>query len=507
MFNKSLTTVLALSTLNLWAQTKTDIIIRRDGSRRDNRISIKTDQYDKVSFTMADRSGKTLDSRFSADSVVDIMYGDAPVEFQAARNLMESERYDVALQKLGTAESKPVSRSWFKLEIAYNKAVCNHKLGRYDQAIQFYDQVKKLNPKARLTPIALAQMGRCYLKQAKGADAAKAFDQLAQSDYSPIYKLIGALGKAQSRQLAEDGQDEALKGFEGLLSQFQAEELIEKLKDPRYKKILLQSRLGKGSALVKMKKQKEAEMWYEEVIRVSREEKYGEAEVFNARGDALLLTEQYLRALWDYQRVATVYFSNKEQHKYSISKCVEVFPLAGDERNAKRYAALLESAYGEIKTVQKIPQEPKEAATPAVEKPKEVAVALEDAPFYVAQKVQGNIVKGQSYAFIKISANWVNIIGPEDQNGWVRKDKVQIGKPQTAKKEEPKKEEPPAKMVTVIVEGAQIYDGNQKVFHTAKKGDKYPVVDESQKAAGWYGIQVTAGGKTVSGWISLQQVQ
>jgi hypothetical protein len=251
-----------------------------------------------------------------------------------------------------------------------------------------------------------------------------------------------------------------------------------------------------------MKKQKEAELWYEQIIQAVREEKYGEAEVFNARGDALVLTEQYLRALWDYQRVATVYFSNKEQHKYAIVKCVEVFPLAGDETNAKRYASLLERAYGETKTVQKISEEPKEEAPPAVDDLKEVAVALDDAPFYVNQKVVGGITKGQSYAFIKISANWVNIIGPDNQNGWVQKDKVTIGKPEAEKAGEPA-----AKMVTVTVDGAQIYDGNQKVFHSAKKGDKYQVVDESQKAAGWYGIQVTAGGKTVSGWISLQQVQ
>jgi hypothetical protein len=218
----------------------------------------------------------------------------------------------------------------------------------------------------------------------------------------------------------------------------------------------------------------------------------------------MVVTEQYLRALWDYQRVATVYFSDKEQHRYAVTKCVEIFPLALDSKNAKRYAALLESSYGEKINVRKVPEEPEETA-PAVETPKEVAVALADAPFYVKQVEQGNITKGQAYPFIKINNNWVNIIGPGNQKGWVKKDKVRIGKPATAKKEEPKKVE--VKMVTVIVDGAKIYDKDQKVFHTAKKGDKYQVVDETQKAAGWYGIQVTAGGKTVSGWISLQQVQ
>ena len=503
MFNKALTIALALSTLNLWAQTKTDTIIRRDGNLQE-RITIKSDQYDKVSFSMRAMDNRTLDSAYPADSVVDILYGDAPVDFQAGRNLMESERFEAALKKLTTAESKPVSRSWFKLQIAFNKAVCNHKLGRYDKAIPLYDQVTKLDPKARITPIAFMHMGECYLKQGKGADASKAFAQLVQKDYSSIYKLIGALGKAQSQQLDANGHEEALKGFESLLTQFQTEELGEKLKGSRYKKILLQSRLGKGSSLVKMKKQQEAERWYEEIIGAAREEKYGEADVFNARGDAMVLTEQYLRALWDYQRVATVHFSDKTQHKYAVSKCVEVFPLAGDAKNAKRYAALLESSYGEKKTVQKVAVEPKETV-PTVEKPKEVAIALADAPFYVKQKVQGNITKGQSYPFIKINANWVNIVGPGNQNGWVQKDKVRIGKPETAKKEEPAKVD--VKMVTVIVEGAKIYDGNQKVFHTAKKGEKYQVVDETQKAAGWYGIQVTVNGKTVSGWVSLQQVQ
>lgn len=505
MFNKALTIALCLSTLNLWAQTKTDTIIRRDGNSQD-RITIKSDHYDKVSFSMQGPDNKSLDSEYPADTVFDIQYGDAPVEFQAARNLMEAERYDVALQKLVASETKPVSRSWFKIEIAFNKAVCNHKLGRYDMAIPLYEQVANLDPKARITPIAISQMGECYLKQAKGAEASKSFLRLIQSDYSPIYKLKGALGKAISRQFDGDGQGEALKDFESLLSQFQTEELSGKLSDSRYREILLESRLGKGRALVSLKKQTEAESWYEGIIGSAREEKYGEAEVFNARGDALLLTEQYLRALWDYQRVATVYFSNRDQHKYAIRKCVDVFPLAGDEANAKRYAALLENSYGEKKTVQQIAEEPEEVE-PVLETPKELVVALGDAPFYVDQKEAGTLTKGQSYGFIKISANWVNIIGPENQSGWVHKDMVQIGKPETEKEEEPKKEEPVAKMVTVIVDGAQIYDGNQKVFHTAKKGDKYQIVDESQKAAGWYGIQVIADGKTVSGWINLQQVQ
>ncbi|MBI2192877.1 MAG: tetratricopeptide repeat protein [Planctomycetes bacterium] len=517
----------------LQAETASDTLVRRNGLRTEQ-VIITADEYTKVVFSIpGGPDGGQMVSNFPADHVVAVIYGDEPLSFNSARTFLERGKHQKALEKFAESSGEK-ARPWLQVYVPFGMAECERNLGKYPEALRDYQKVLDTAPKSRLVPSTLEGMALTYL--AMGGDqfakALEAYEKLESGEYGPRWKLLGSLGKGLAREsealsflasgnqaLHESRLEEALKIYEGIMDTM---EKSADFKDENYKEILFRAKTRKGKVLSTQGRRDEAVQWFSQLIQGAREARKGLAEAYNGRADCFFAAKEHQRALWDYLRVATVYFHESGQHQYALKRCVECFNQAGDKKRAAEYVNLYKQNYPDSGSEPKVEivqgggagEGNGGGSAGAASSGRPQIVLSADTTVHLGEKVVGNAKKGETYVISDDRGEWVQITLADGKSGWIKKSLGQIrqaGEPGeagggTAEPIEVKTPEPvPAGKgtVTVVTDKAKVFSGSAEVAQV-KQGETYPVLEERR---GWYRIEVTAGGKKILGWISAKDVK
>ena len=514
----------------LLGETK-DTILRR-GTRPLEGVTVTGETYQDVSYEMIGPTGAKAEGKVNADEVLEVLYGDAPLPYQSALSYLENGQYENALKQLDDASQVEVARGWPKKYIPFLKGGCLRRLGRNEEAIKEYEGLLQGASQSRFAPQCVWGIANCHLVMGGDhlTEALKKFNELGLKDYPAIWKLRSRIGnvlvkEAQGKALAEGAVTaeaevllkEALKGCEEIIQLgAAAAEAAEGIFDPtdeRCQDVLFDAKLRKGVMLVILRNQEEAVKWYTELVEEALDNRRREAEAFNLRGDCFFTFQQYARALWDYQRVAAVYFTDREQLQHALKRCAECAGQLGDKGAVAAYQADYERRYeGEgfgdivIAVVERQDDEGDGADGPDAAE-KEYAKILADGTVWMGQTAVGQVQKGQFIDFLGKSddGQWAYVSLGDGKKGYLAIKAVEVvkGKPEAPEAVEEKPKPERANFVTVNKDGAVVYDGKQKPVHRAKQGETFDVLEQSK---GWYGIQITVDNRKISGWISAQDV-
>lgn len=519
--------LLLLGLRSLPAEPASDILIRRNGQRTEQ-VTVTSDEHTKVVFSIPGPDGGTMVSQFPADHVVGIIYGDEPPSYTSARTYLERGSYQRALENFASAAGEK-ARPWLQVYGPFGMAECERHLGKFQDALRDYQRVLDTAPKSRLAPPSIEGMALASIGLG-GDNFTKAWDmyeKLESGDYGVRWKLTGSLGKGFVREseapsfLAAGNSDLKDSRLTDALGLYQA--LIDTmgkatdLKDEAYKELLFNAKTRKGKVLMAQQRIDDAVQWFTTLIQGAREAKKGIAEAYNGRGDCLSAGKQYQRALWDYLRVATVYFYETPHHQYAVKRCVECFGLIGDKRKASEYAAMFKNYYPDTAGDLKIPEA---LAHGSIEEPatgKEVSASSKkivlnaDTPVQIGDKVIGNVKKGETCDILEEKGDWVRISLGNEVNGWIRKSLGQIAQSSGhteggADVEKPPQPPVPAGKgtVTILAENAKVLSSKNEVIAQVKQGESFSVLEEKK---GWYRIEVNLGGQKSTGWIKAVEVK
>jgi len=512
----------------LLGETK-DTILRR-GTRPLEGVTVTGETYKEVSYEMVGPTGAKAEGKVNADQVLDVLYGDAPLSYQNALRYIEVGQDENALKQLDDASRAQVARGWPKRYIPFLRGDCLRRLGRHEEAIKEYEGILQGASESRLAPQCLWGIANCYLGMGADhlAEALKKFNELGLKDYPPIWKLRSLIGnvlvkEAQGKAVAsgskvtpetEELLKEALKGCEEIIQLGATAEAKGGIFDPtdeRCQDVLFDAKLRKGVILVVLRSQENAVKWYTGLVEEALDNQRREAEAFNLRGDCFFTFQQYERALWDYQRVAAVYFTDRDQLQHALKRCAECAGQFGDKGAVSDYQIAYERRYegegfGDIAVVAKVDDEGGgEGETEAAEK--EYAKILADGTIWMGKTAVGQVKKGQLIDFLGKSddGQWAYVGLDSEKKGYLPMKSVEIvkGKPEELPAVEEKPEPERSNFVTVNKDGAVVYDGKQNPVYRARQGETFDVLEQSQ---GWYGIQLTVDNRKISGWIGAKDV-
>ena len=500
-----------------------DTIIRRNGPSLE-KVSVTSDTYLRVKYEMKGPAGKVL-GEFAGDDVLDIYYGDAPVAYRTAKSSLEAGDLEKAAKKFDDARAQTVSRPWFPVYVAFGKAECLRLSGKPKEAIALYEEAIKRDPKSRLVPPSSYGIGQCYLDL--GGDSLKEafgrFTEIGGKDFSPIWRFRARCGKAlvkETQGLKARDADQATQAAAYLEESLKlygeiveiASSLDEGKKefdhaDERFRAALFDAKLHRGAVLVALDKKDDAEEWFGSIVADVRDESAKAARAYNARGDCFFGFGDHRRALWDYLRVSSVYFTENSQHKYAVERCIECFGQLRDRQHAEEYAALLERHHNTklepvMREADPEPVDPKVSETEPGPDTDRVKM-LETVKVQLGQKVLGTAEEGKHYKLLSVQGGWGYVELPNGSKGYVSLKKAEVIKAAAPTPTPEVEEEKKTNVVTVKAESTVVYDGDEKEVKKAKKGEVFPVVEEAE---GWYGIVVTVDGKEVSGWIDGSDV-
>lgn len=234
-----------------------DTIVLTDGTER-KVDKVTEENYASVKFTNAGRSDQVK----SAD-VKEVIYADAPQSFRNGTGLMNSKKYEEAIESFEKAAKARVDGDWIKPYTLFYQAECQRLLGafepsRYETAADLYDTLLREVPLTRFLARALYYKGVCLRSAGKYAEADKTFQQLITEVNT---KTLGERW-ARMADIAQARVKEAQGLYDEAYYKYNSIYELTKNSDPTVANV---AQLRKGHCLLKQKKFDDAKKYFQDL--------------------------------------------------------------------------------------------------------------------------------------------------------------------------------------------------------------------------------------------------
>ena len=293
----------ALSFASATAQSAKIIQARSSG---DNKI------YEDVRITQDDLRGvKGRESRvglsFKPEEIVSLEYHQQPEEYRKGRAAYGDGDYKNAAENLLAALEQAERYKWIPVYANWYLAESLRQLGAREQALEAYEAMLKANPIARQAPDAYVHMAEIYMSLgAKGVTPARTAlkrleDMVKREKLGERYSLLAELGLARIEVRAGDPS--------------RAREMLNRIvtAGDRYPKIANLARLELGQLLVKEKKYSEAETFFENILKTTKDDPDVIAGAGNGLGDCQYAQGHYAEAMYTYSRTYALFLDRVDQ--------------------------------------------------------------------------------------------------------------------------------------------------------------------------------------------------
>jgi len=296
---------------------------------------------------------------FRIDAVDRIEYADAPAAYRSAVLHQKQGRYEEAIQLYQNALRSTTARKfWIGQYCLYAIAQCYLEMGELDKAAAAFKELVAKEPQTRFLPNAMLAAGRILFEKQDYTGAVAAFDKLAGKGWEE-WKYLASLWKAKAH-LAGKKYSEALAVAKAIISGSAAS---------KYPNIVIQARSIEARVNVGQGKFEEAVKLLKDLIddiapAVAKEREAGtetdmqriEAQCKNALGQCYLKKALKTKSDDDYRaaRLAflwtVVLYSNfHEERAEALYYGAKTFAKLGDAERQKELETELKELYPDAK--------------------------------------------------------------------------------------------------------------------------------------------------------------
>ncbi len=265
------------------------------------------------------------------DNILEVEYGNAPMEFKRGVQCMNEGTYERALHHFKRVR---LNQKWLKMYTDYYTAQCWVRLGKHGKALAKLKEITK-DPKSKFYIKAWNEIADSYVRQKKRDRAIKTFKEMMQLDaLDKSSKNRARLNVYRSylQKFKETGDKNALntadKGFAEMLPSISDKNLRKDIEIAQLEIMLLK------------KEYRKAETKINDLTK-----RYSGAPITNAQGEILLAKNKYIDARKKFLWTAIYFDSSTEDHNeylkalYKAAYCFEM--LRNVEKNAAQRARKL----------------------------------------------------------------------------------------------------------------------------------------------------------------------
>ena len=302
--------------------------------------TVLVDQYDKIEIEAVTTNRETGAQEkkkvtLRPSEVRMIKYSPVDMDFLSGQNMLKQGRYAEALAKFDAALKDSKAGKWVGQYAGFYRAECLAKMAETDAkqrtpAIQAYEQLIAKHPKSRFLPHAYLGMATVYHGAGDTAKMASALGKLDPAKFGDEWKIRRKFWDATLLE-TKKAYDAAQKAYGALVAE------AEKAKDPS---MVEQALVSQGRCLLKAKKYDQGERVLFQVAKDAQEEET-KAQIRNALGDSFWARGEVNEAMFQYLRVAVLYFEQPEEHAKALYWASKCFAKRGDPARAKELTAEL----------------------------------------------------------------------------------------------------------------------------------------------------------------------
>lgn len=276
-------------------------------------------------------SAQTVES----DTVVEIVYGNAPSSWSAAEGARRDGNFEQAVERYQAALGQGSQAPWIEVYATYAlgltyRAWAEMDPRRLEDAAQAFEQFERRFKNHRLLPHALFGAGDAAALLGQSDKADGLFDKLVTGDYGASWTAQGTFGKGLVA-LARNRGSEAGTAFDRVVSEARS---VRGLED-----IVGRAKAGKGLALVLQDRVTEAIGHLESLVNQAGLPGTAYALAYRALGDAYRKNgsdqDSTTKALYAYLRVVLLYGGSGPDAVAARKGAIACFRALGQEERAK----------------------------------------------------------------------------------------------------------------------------------------------------------------------------
>ncbi|GEM_PF-3583030 len=313
-----------------------DIILFKDHTEK-KVDKVTEENYAHVKYINAGRT-----EQVKASDVEDVTYASAPQTFQNARGLMNSKKYEEAIESFKKAADAS-SADWIKPYTLYYRAHCHRKLGlrepsHYEEAAELYGTLLKEFPHTRFLAPALYYRGQALTQAEQYQEADKTFTRLttevSDKALEERWAHLGLVAQAHVKE-AQGYYDEAFYKYESIYNTTRS----------THPSVANKALLRKGLCLIKQKKFSQAKTYFQDLFRSASGEDIQAREIKAGAaiglGHCFLNDDNVREARHWFLKAMVLYFSEEftPEAMYYAGLCYE--KLEKREGGAKKRAKII----------------------------------------------------------------------------------------------------------------------------------------------------------------------
>lgn len=285
--------------------------------------------------------GKSEPQSIAVNRIVKIRYNGQPATLTHARSMEEAYELRIAAEEYGRVQAELKGKPPILQAAQFGEARVLARLALdestgVDEAIARLEKLDRDNPDSRHHFPGQELLGRLYFEKKDYANAARAFDELANAPW-PEAKLESAVYHARMFR-AQGKLDDALARLKPVLNT--------KAESPDQELIQAEALLEIASCL-RDQKQHDAEIeTLEQVIeRAPAGSSSVQAEAYIALGDACRATQKPKDALLAYLHVELLFAKNKELHARALYNLSQLWSELGQSERSAAAQSTLKTEY------------------------------------------------------------------------------------------------------------------------------------------------------------------